>query len=240
MMQRPGRLLKDIAWLIRMPRVTVSLAGSQAAGNHPFYGQLVGDWYRAAARRHRKLPLVRALEYGVALCELPATSEAYLMMVEPAGRRNVKKARRLGYDVGPILFNDYLEDIREIRNSADVRQGRVDDDFREVSPCTDPASKSALHDYPYFGVTKGGCLRAYAGCFVAGELCMIEHILGHAAHQSDGVVPLLIAGIADTLLARYPNVKYYAYGTFFGGGETLRRFKKKFKFLPHRVTWRLD
>ena len=89
------------------------------------------------------------------------------------------------------------------------------------------------------GVLRDGVLYAYAACLIAGELCAIEQIFGDADRQSDGVVPMLITGIAETLYREHPRVKYYTYDTFFGAGVSLRRFKKKFKFLPHVVQWEL-
>ena len=54
------------------------------------------------------------------------------------------------------------------------------------------------------------------------------------------MVPMLIISLAEYILQHFPTVKYYTYGAFFGAGTTLRRFKRKFLFLPHRVTWVLD
>jgi GNAT superfamily N-acetyltransferase len=96
-----------------------------------------------------------------------------------------------------------------------------------------------MHDYPYFGITRDGRLYAYAGCFVAGEFCEIQTIYGHAAHQPDGIIPLLITSIAECLIRDYSEVKYYSFGSYFGANETMRRFKRKFGFQPHKVTWKL-
>jgi hypothetical protein len=68
---------------------------------------------------------------------------------------------------------------------------------------------------------------------------MIEHIYGHAAYQSDGVVPKMIVDTAGYLMECHPAVKYYGYGSYFGASATLRRFKKKFGFMPCRVKWLL-
>ena len=125
---------------------------------------------------------------------------------------------------------------------------RLPDDFLqgEVPRCTDPPTKTNVHDYPYFGVFQAGSagqperLVAYACCLVAGEICMLEHIFGHAAHLTEGVVPMMLIGIAEHIYKSYPNVRYYAYSTYFGALPNMRRFKKKFCFYPHRVDWRLD
>ena len=234
------QVLADIREILRLPRVEIDLMRELAAGNDPFYLGMVDDFFRYVRRRHPKLPLVRAFEHGVALCRLPPSADEYFMMIEASARRNCKKAMRSGYVFRRIDFNDHLADIGDIRRSTDQRQGEVtgymaDDD---VEPCRNPPSRSDTHDYAYYGVLKDDRLVAYGGCLVSGEICMIEHILGHARYLGDGVVPMLIVSMGQEMIGRHPKVKYYAYGTYYGGGPTMRRFKKKFRFLPHRVKWR--
>jgi hypothetical protein len=234
--------VRDVLALRRLPALTIALRHADTAGNDPFYGQLVREFYAQTQRRHRKLPLVRALQHGVAVCELPRTFEGYFARIEAAGRRNYKKCQRSGYEFRRLEYNAHLADVAAIRRSATVRQGELSADFlnEELQPCTDPPSRTNLHDYAYFGVLKDGRLVAYAGALVAGELFMIEQLYGHADFQADGVVPFLILGMAGYIPEHYPAVRFYAYGSFFGAGITLRRFKRKFCFLPHRVTWQLD
>lgn len=238
-LERFQLLAEDIRALAKLPRVEVHLMLERTHGHDPFFAQMAQDFYREANQRHRKFPLVAALEHGVALCPLPETMAAYHKLIEASARRNAKKAERLGYRFAKIQFNDHLDDIRAIRQSTEVRQGRLPDEFLNapVAPCLNPPSRDPHHDYPYFGIVKDGHLYAYAGCLIAGELGMIEHIYGHAAHQENGIVPLMMIGIAGHLMTHHPAVRYYGYGTFFGATATMRRFKKKFHFLPHRVTW---
>jgi hypothetical protein len=212
---------------------------NRTAGNDPFYAKLVSDFYAEARRRHKRFPLIRAFEWGVSVCVLPRIFEEYFMLIEASARRNYKKALRSGYTFRQINYNDHLTEIKAIRCSTTVRQGALPLTFleSEVRPCSNPLSLSRLHDYPYFGVFKEGQLVAYGGGMVAGEVFCLEQIYGHAAFHADGVVPMLVIGIAEHLFANFPVVCYYAYGTFFGAGSTLQRFKKKFKFLPHKVTW---
>lgn len=230
---------QEFQQMFAAPKASVDLMLGCVEGRDPFYARVVHEFYGEAMRRHRKLPLIRRLQYGVALCQLPERFEDYFMAVEAAARRNFKKAQRNGCQVAPIQFNDYLGDIGAIRSSAAVRQGAMPDDYVAgvVQPCSNPIPQTATHAYPYLGVIREGRLVAYAGLMIAGELAMIEHILGHAAHQADGVVPMLIIGMAGHVMNHYPSVRYYGYGSYFGAGETMRRFKRKFCFTPHRVTW---
>ena len=225
--------------IARMPRVQVDLMYEAAKDNDPFYQGMVKDFYASTQKRHRKFPLVRVDEYGVALATLPASFEDYFMTIEASARRNYKKAKRSGCSFERIDFNAHLDEIADIWQSAGTRQGPVPSHMAggRVRPCTNPPSLTRIHDYPYFGVLRGGRLIAYAGCLLSGELCAIEQILGHARHQADGVVPMLIVDMAGCLIAEYPQVKVCTYDTFLGASVNLRRFKRKFTFRPCKVTW---
>lgn len=233
------RLINDLYLLFKLPSVNVTLMHAQVHAADPFYARVTEGFYRDAVSRHRRFPLVRALTHGVALCELNGVPGDYLKRIEPSGRRNVRKAQRLGYVFTKIDYNAYRSDIGEIWRSTDTRQGKISEAFlnADVVPCPNPPPLTATHDYPYFGVLKDDHLAAYAGVLIAGELAMIEHIYGHAAHHSNGVVPLLLDGMAEYLREHYPSVRFYGYGSYFGASETLKRFKRKFLFMPHRVSW---
>src|ERR1700739_2640521 len=110
----------------------------------------------------------------------------------------------------------------------------------EIGPISDPPSRSAMHDYLYAGVCKDGALRAYAGCLVAGELFAITDLYGHHTYQPDGIVPLLLVNLVQYASTHHPHARYCMYDKYFGASHTLRRFKRKFGFLPHKVQWRLD
>jgi hypothetical protein len=234
-------LLRRFTEFHRMPRVTVNLMYSRTSANNPFYERLVRAKYAELQRRHRRFPLIRAFTLGVAICQLPTSFEEYFRRIEPSARRNVKKALRLGYAYQRIDFNAFLSDISEIWHSTEVRQGRLPDEMleAEIRPCQDPPSTCNLHEFPYFAVLRDGKAFAYAGCLMCGDICMLEQIYGHAAFQPDGVVPLLITEITRYLIEERPDVKYFCYGTYFGASTTMRRFKRKFLFEPHRVSWKL-
>ncbi len=231
----------DLLAMRNLPCVTIDLMLRGTNGNDPFFERITQEFYCSSRKRHRKFPLIGVLTHGVALCELPATFDEYFMYIEAAGRRNVKKANRNGYEFQRIDYNAFLKDVGEIRRSTDQRQGELSEAFltEDITACENPESNSAAHDYPYFGVLRDGKLVAYMGVLIAGELAIIEHIYGHAAYQSDGVVPKMIVDTVGYLMGHHPQVKWYGYGSYFGASETLRRFKRKFRFLPYRVKWKL-
>lgn len=237
------RLYRDYSDAKKLPDTPVNLLIGEAEKNDLFYRKVTQDFYSYARRRHHRLPIIQQLEWGVALCQLPATFNEYFMMVEGAARRNFKKATRLGYSFKLIDYNNHLSEIQDIRRSTTTRQGKLPADFvdAEVQPNKNPPPLGNTHGYPTFGVfDSDNVLRAYLNCLIAGELCMIEHLYGHAKYQSDGAVPLLILSVAEHILENYPKVKFYGYGSFYGASTTMRRFKRKFHLLPHHVIWNID
>ncbi|MCU0693237.1 MAG: hypothetical protein MUF54_17735 [Polyangiaceae bacterium] len=239
---RADGLRSDAIELWNMPLLTINLMLKRTVDNDPFWRDLTLDWFHEATMPHPKLRVIRNLKWGCAVCILPRTHNDYFMLVEAAARRNFKKAQRSGYTFSRINSNEHLDGIREIRMSTDVRQGKMPEDYLrgEVKETKDPPSRNHYHAYPYFGVFHEKKLVAYSSCFIAGELCSLEHTLGHADHQSDGIVPMMLIGIAEELYKDHPAVRYFMYGTYFGAAQRMRRFKKKFRFFPTRVDWRLD
>jgi hypothetical protein len=145
---RVGQLFRDL-WEVRcLPRVTINLEAARARVNDPFYMQLVEEFYRGTRRRHRRFPLIRSQTVGVAVCPLPCKFDDYFMQIEAAARRNVKKARRLGYEFHRIAYNDYLADVRTIRRSSVERQGALPEEFLngDITPSNDPPSRDEAHD----------------------------------------------------------------------------------------------
>jgi hypothetical protein len=237
-----AEIFRDLRAVSELPKVRISLMASHTVSNDPFYGQVVHSFYRDARRRHPRFPLIRNLQYGVALFPLPKNSEEYLSLIEASARRNIKKALRLGYTVSRIDFNRHRPEIAAIIRSAPSRQGPMPADLLtgDLAEISDPPSRTSLHDYIHMGVKKDEELRAYCSCFIAGELVSVNDIFGHDAHQSDGIVPLLLAETVRYVITHHPQAKYFMYDKYFGASTTLRRFKKKFGFLPHKVEWSLD
>ena len=241
-LERARKIRGFLSEVAKNPQVSIDLMCAGAADNDPFYDRVTREFYRDATRRHPRFPLVRHIEYGFAVCHLGDDFDAYLGRIDASARRNYKKSCRLGYTFGPVDYNAHLDDITEILRSADVRQGRpMPAAFFDgkAEAVRNPPSRSPLHDYPYFGITREGKLWAFASCLVAGELCSIQTIYGHSRHQPDGIVPMLIISMAGHMIENHKNVRYYAYGGYYGASETMQRFKKKFHFLPHRVAWKL-
>jgi len=223
-----------------LPRIHINLMIAETKSNDIFYRKITEEFYVSARKRHLKFPLVRQMEIGLATCILNSDTKAYSQRLDSAARRNLKKAARLGYRFEHINYNDHLPAVTAIHQSAPVRQGRdmpADLLAKDATPHSNPPSTNPCHDYLYFGIFKEEQLVAYASCLVAGELCALNTIFGHADYLADGVVPMLIASIGDDIPQHHRFVKYYTYGLYYGASDTLKRFKRKFLFEPQRVNW---
>jgi hypothetical protein len=235
--------INDLIKFIKLPKIQINLMFEKTAENEPFFAEAVQRFYRDATALHPKfLFTARKYEYGFAACLLPRDFETYFMKVDASARRNFKKAVRMGYTFRRIQYNDHLEDIRDIWMSTPVRQGVLPQEMIEgrVHPINDPPTKTMFQDYPYYGIFKGEKLVAYAASLISGELCSLNDLWGHATYLEDGIVPFLIMNLAKELITAYPIVKFFGYGTYFGASESMRRFKRKFLFMPHRVAWILQ
>jgi len=224
------------------PTKELCLQIDKTHNNDPFFEKMTKTFFKDVTKPHPKMPIFGKLTRGAAINILTGDFSDYLKSIESSGMRNIKKAKRLGYTFARIEFNDYIDGVWDIRKSAPVRQGAMAADFMDTRPeeQTNPKSANLYHDYPYFGIfDEKGVLAAYAGCCLAGDVIELSHFYGHAEHQKNGVVPLVIVSIAEYVLENHPNIKAYMYDGYIGASPTLKRFKKKFGFLPHHVKWRL-
>lgn len=236
-------MLGLIREVLSLPTREVDLQFRDALNNSPFFQDYTQSFYKETRQRHPRFPLARKLSVGFAMKSLEDDFDAYFMSIEGSARRNWKKADRNGFTARRFDFNEHLDAVREILASTEVRQGKQMPERLlkgQIKENTNPPSTDPAHDYPFYGVfDEQGALRAYAGCFVCGEICMIETIYGHAEFQNAGVVPMLVIEIARALIEERKGVKFYAYGTYYGAGESMQRFKRKLGFNPVRVRWKL-
>jgi hypothetical protein len=238
MESRLGSLLK----LLNLPKISINLMLGKTSGNDPFYADMVKRWHALATARHPKFFFIRQFQYGFALCRLPLTFEEYFQSLKKSARWNYRKAIRKGYEVKRFDVNTKRDEISAILKSTPIRQGKLPKALREghFPIVNDPPSRTPFHDFFYMGAFRNEKLLAYVSCAIMGELCNLNDIYGHAAFENDGLVPLLLIMVAETVYKSYSTVKYYGFGTYFGARATMRQFKRKFAFYPYHVTWQLD
>ena len=233
-------MLDSLKQMLSMEKVSVNLMYSRSMENNKFFQDMVKNYHTDCTSRHKKYFFIQQMSMGVALCRMPLSKDQYFMTIEASARRNFKKSVKQGFTFAPIDYNEHLDAVWDILRSAPVRQGNMPDEMlnNRPTPHSDPKSKSYYHDYPYFGVfSPEGKLVAYSSCLIAGELAMITDIYGHADYLEEGIVPMMIIEIGKWLYDHYPASIWFGYGTYFGAMENMRRFKRKFNFMPYRVKW---
>jgi hypothetical protein len=236
-----AEILANLRLLATLPKTRVSLMRSVAEKrNDPFYAAAVDTFFGEARSRHRKLPFVRKLQYGVAMFELPISFQRYLLSVNARARRELTRAVRTNHEFAVIDYNAHIADIADILRSKPVRQGLLAPEILQSPALINNApSRDSHHDYLYFGVLNRGRLCAYMGCLIAGEAAVVGDFFSHKDDQKNCVSAFLLVNVAAYCSEHYPRLRYLVYDTYFGGSRSLREFKKKYNFKPFKVEWHL-
>lgn len=226
--QRVDRVRKIVAEIRAMPRVTVSLGGDAQ-------GQTLKKSFTAP---HPRYLLIGAKTTGVALRPLPEDIPSFLRgRPKQVLRTNLNHAKSDGYTVRAFETAGNEARILAINTSAANRQGQV-----MAAKYTDPATVTAYcATHPHLiGVFLDQELVAYLEPQIAGEVVIINRILGHHDHLAAGVMYLLVLGLAEWAIARHadhPALKWLMYDMMLGAKPGLRYFKERLGFAPYRVTW---
>lgn len=223
------RLIKIARAARDMPTVRIAMFGDERC-------QRV---YRNCTKLHRRFPLVRNKEWGVALLELPDDLKEFLRGKKmQALRTNSRSATNKGYDFTWINPSEYIEHIMEINTSSAMRGGRQMDRHYVVQEMVEESF--AASDAIPAVVGADGRVCAYVDLITVGEVAIISRILGHAQHLDNGIMYLLVEGIVDYLIAQKRETGlplWLMYDTFFGAPEGLWYFKERLGFRPYRVKW---
>ena len=223
----PG-LLEEARELSRLPRVSIEMSGDDACKYH----------YRDFTRRHDRWRVIQNKAWGVALVPLPERPEDYLAGIRKKLRRRVERAIDAGYRFGPVDAIARIDEVLAINSSAAMRQG--------IPMHPDYFDEDAVRAYfawagPTYGVTDGaGVLRAYVCLRTAGDVAIVERILGHADALEDGVMYVLTIGLIQDLIARRGSdgrPHWLMYDMFSGASEGMRTFKHVIGCRPYRVSW---
>jgi hypothetical protein len=225
---RLPRLLDEGLELVRLPRATIEMSGDDACLYH----------YRDFTRRHPRWRLIQNKAWGVALVPLPERPEDYLSGIRKKLRRRVERAAEAGFTFGPVDVIARIDEVLAINKSAAQRQG--------IPMHPDYFDEAAVRTYfewagPTYGVTDGaGVLRAYLCLRTAGEVAIVERILGHADALDEGVMYVLTIGAIQDLIERRGadgRPRWFMYDMFSGASEGMRTFKHVIGCRPYRVSW---
>jgi L-amino acid N-acyltransferase YncA len=191
--------------------------------------------YKNFTKPHPKYKIFRNKSVGAALVDLTRfrNRDEYLqtIMGRNSAEHHARKARGKGYVVVEIDRNDFIDDIYEINNSVEVRQGRVmDAEYREkkTSYRSDP-------NFKYFGVLNAaGKLVAYGELGFYGNFAAFQRVIG--VRNNDGMMHLMMTEIVCQLIEAR-SYQYLMYDTYFGASPGMKTFKKMLGFQPYRAKY---
>jgi hypothetical protein len=193
--------------------------------------------YRAFTKRHPKYVIFKQKTIGVGIIHLDDFSDQTAYTASVNGKNSAayfsRKAQRASYRFEEINPTKHHGAILEINNSMKVRQGRkMDSSYTENLP-----------NYPlnvnnaYFGIFNNDALVAYLWVVKAGELALLNRLLGHAEHLGNGVMYLLVTSYVEHEITARKGIRFVMYDTFFGASEGLQLFKSRCGFRPYKVKW---
>jgi hypothetical protein len=169
------------------------------------------------------------------------TSETYLELIARVknGKRDARKAQRLGYSVRRFHYPSWTPDIDAIHHSMPVRSGgRMQGHYREhlgpPAPMQEPGPVSCprhwRHDFGAFA--PDGHLVAYIGLVRVGDTATYMQIIGHGDHLATGVMFLLHFELMRWALSRPADLEGVGciWYTDFRGAPGLATWKRKAGF----------
>ncbi|MBV8889705.1 MAG: hypothetical protein JO305_08575 [Alphaproteobacteria bacterium] len=169
----------------------------------------------------------------LALVAIPETLDGYLRQIGDKSRNMIRKALRAGYSVRPFVSAGYLDDIFAINTSKEERGGTpMPPSYRQYPRPMEvaPERHCARHGIANIGCFIGETLVAYCNLHILGELAIINRILGHGAHLRHGIMNLLVRGIVEYGVSRYPLIRAVNYLTLHSGRAGIDAFKRSVGF----------
>lgn len=226
-----SQLFDQIAAIVRLPVVRLQFRLVLNPDN-------VATSYRYYTKRHPKYKIIQNKSMGAALVDLTKyrNRDEYLQHIaggNSAGRY-AKRARGKGYAVVEIDRNDFIDDIYEINNSVEIRQGRpMDLDYREKK-----TSYRAEPNFKYYGVLNAaGKLMAYGELGFYGNFASFKRVIG--VRNNDGMMHLMVTEIICQLIEA-GSYQYLMYDTYFGASPGMKTFKKMLGFQPYRAKYSIQ
>lgn len=198
----------------------------------------VARMHRHFTKRHPRLLVFQNKALGAALLDLSrfADGGAYLAAVtgSNSAAEHTRKARKKGYQVVQIDRNHYIDQIHEINNALELRQGRpMDEAYR-----TKVTHYQNQKNYTYAGVLNPeGKLVSYIEYGLYGNFVAIDRLMG--LRNNDGVMHLMVTDTVARLIEER-KVRYLMYDTCFGASPGLLKFKTMLGFTPYRAKFTIQ
>lgn len=130
--------------------------------------------------------------YPIAIIEIPENIDIYLKNIGAKSRNMNKKAQKNNIYCKEFNWNNYLDDIYQINNSIEIRQGRkMDDSYKEF-----PKEIFYPKDNDFSIVSVGAFIEnkliGYIELYIYGNFAMTNRILGHKEFLSFGIMNLMV------------------------------------------------
>ncbi len=222
-----------LSQLCELVRTIIGLPVAQLEFRRDLNPPDVARMHKHFTKRHPRYLVFQNKSLGAALVDLSRFGSGDEYMGTVAGSNSAaehtRKARRKGYQVVEIDRNHYIDQIHEINNSVETRQGRPMDEAYRTKVTHYPNEKN----YTYVGVLNpAGKLVSYMEFGLYGNFVAIERLMG--LRNNDGVMHLMLTDTVSRLIEER-KARYLMYDTFFGAGAGMQKFKTLFGFTPHRA-----
>lgn len=216
--------------MMSLPKVNLTFDFSLHSNN-------VEEYFRYFNKRHPRFFIFRNKTVGVALIDLSSYEDGFSYLKSINGKNSAayyaRKAKSHGYTFLEIDKSNFIENIHEINNSAEARQGRLMDQGYRLKT----VHYEAESNFNYYGVTnREGKLVAYCDFGYFGNFAVISKLLGHKQHLNYGIMNLMLSEIIIREIASR-KVEYVMYDMMFGASLGLQLFKSKLGFQPRFVTY---
>lgn len=225
------RVVSAGAQLHRMPRAHLEF-------HLKLHPERVTATHTEFTKKHPRYRVIKNKTIGIALIDLRRFKEPsdYLDTVKKKdlAAYQARRASLRGYRVQKnIDRNLFIDEIHEINNSTETRQGRPMDEAYRVKE----TSFENYRHFSYYGVfNKRDRLVGYCNLAVLGNFAATERLLGYKT--SDGFMYLLLTEIICSLIEQ-KTVNFLMYDSYLGAGPGLRSFKRKLGFNPYLVRYSL-
>ncbi|MEJ7806106.1 MAG: hypothetical protein WKG03_09340 [Telluria sp.] len=226
-----------LSHLLEVARTIVRLPVAQLDFRREINPDDVIRMHRHFTKRHPRYLVFQNKSLGAALLDLsrfPNRDEYMTALHNNAAVVLARKARKKGYQVVEIDRNGYVDQIDEINNSLEMRQGRPMDPIYREKVTLFKNEKN----FTYIGVLNpAGKLVSYGNLGLYGNFIAIDRLIG--LRNNDGVMHMLVTEIVSRLIEQR-KVRYLMYDTCFGANPGLLQFKTMLGFTPHRVNFTLQ
>lgn len=219
--------LRLILQVLRMPAVHIRMWGGMEARRA----------YSSCMRTRGKLPLLRRVTFGMALLPVPDNpQDPFSGPPLKNFRSRYRRAQKIGYTFAAFDGPAQLKGVLDIHKSAPERQNLPMDAAYVDAAKVESYLKFGRSLYGVFDAQ--GVLRAYCHWPDAGDVAIVQRIIGDHRVLRDGIMYFLIAEMALHFAQERKRVGYprwMGYGSYLAGRTQMRVFKKECGFRPHRV-----